>query len=135
MTAREWLYRGWKLDREITALTKMRDETWERVTALTANHGGVVVQGYKDPHKYEKLAELDEKIDKHIDALVDVKRQIVDLIGEIEDSRYRTLLLERYTRFKTWEQIAVDMHYSYRQICRMHGEALGAAERALAAFL
>lgn len=131
--AKEWLMRGWRLDQEITALQRTRDETWARVTSLTANSGGVVVQGYKEPHRYDKLAELEEKIRGRLDALVEVKGDILAAIGQVEDSRYRTLLLERYIRYRTWEQIAVDMNYSYRQICRMHGEALAAIERVISA--
>ena len=124
MTAKEWLMRGWRIDREITALERTRRETWERLTSTTPSYAGETVQGESDPHKYDRLAELDATITRRIDRLIDTKQEIIDVIAQVQDSRYRTLLTERYTAFKTWEQIAVDMNYSFRQITRMHGLAL-----------
>ena len=44
---------------------------------------------------------------------------------------YRTLLFERYINGKTWEQVAVDMHYSYRGVTKMHGRALQAVKECI----
>ena len=124
MTAKEWLMRGWRIDREITALERTRKETWDRLTSMTPTYAGEAVQREGDPHKFERLTELDADIDRRIDRLIDTKREIIDVIAQVPDSRYRTLLTERYTAFKTWEQIAVDMNYSFRHVTRMHGLAL-----------
>lgn len=124
MTAKEWLMRGWRIDREITALERTRRETWERLTSMTPTYAGEAVQREGDPHKFDRLAELDATINRRIDQLVDTKQEIIDVIAQVPDSRYRTLLTERYTAFKTWEQIAVDMNYSFRWTMRVHGQAL-----------
>ena len=124
MTAKAWLKRGWQLDREINSLLRTKQETRDRLTSVTAGYDGESVQGTRDPHRYDRLAELDEKIDRRIDQLVAVKQEIVDAIAQVEDSRYRTLLTERYMEFKTWEQIAVDMNYTWRRVMQLHGEAL-----------
>lgn len=131
MTAKEWLRRGWQIDQEINSLLRTKQETRDRLTSVTAGYDGESVQGTRDPHKYDRLAELDEMIDQRIDQLVAVKQEIVDAIAQVEDSRYRTLLTERYMEFKTWEQIAVDMDYSYMHTCRLHGEALRELEKVL----
>lgn len=124
MTAKEWLMRGWRIDREITALERTRKETWERLTSMTPTYAGEAVQGESDPHKFDRLAELDATINRRIDQLVDTKQEIIDVIAQVPDSRYRTLLTERYTAFKTWEQIAVDMNYTWRWTMKIHGQAL-----------
>lgn len=124
MTTKEWMMRGWRIDLEITALERTRQETWDRLTSTTPSYVGKLVKGENDPHKFERLTELDADIDRRIDRLIDTKREIIDVIAQVPDSRYRTLLTERYTAFKTWEQIAVDMNYSFRQVTRMHGLAL-----------
>ena len=124
MTAKAWLKRGWQLDREINSLLRTKQETRDRLTSVTAGYAGEPVQGTRDPHKYDRLAELDEKIDQRIDQLIQVKGEIADAIAQVQDTRYRTLLTERYLCFRTWEQIAVDMNYSWKHIHRIHGEAL-----------
>lgn len=131
MTAKAWLKRGWQLDREINSLLRTKEETRAWLMSVTAGYDGESVQGTRDPHKYDRLAELDEKIDQRIDQLVAVKQEIMDAIAQVEDSRYRTLLTERYMEFRTWEQIAVDMNYSYMHTCRLHGEALRELEKVL----
>ena len=124
MTAKAWLKRGWQLDREINSLLRTKEETRAWLMSVTASYSGEPVLGTRDPHRYDRLAELDEKIDQRIDQLVAVKKEIVDAIAQVEDSRYRTLLTERYMEFKTWEQIAVDMNYTWRRVMQLHGEAL-----------
>ena len=128
MTAKQWLMRGWKIDKEIEALLKTKQETWDRVTSVTASYTGEAVQAESDPHRYDRIIELDETINRRIDQLIDTKQEIIDAIAQVPDSRYRTLLTERYVSFKTWEQIAVDMNYSWRQVHRVHGRALVAIE-------
>ena len=123
MTAKEWLMRGWRIDREIEALEYTRRETWDRLTSATVSYTGEPAQG-SDPHRYDRLIELDETINRRIDQLVDTKQEIIDAIAQVSDSRCRTLLTERYVSFKTWEQIAVDMGYSFRWTMRVHGQAL-----------
>lgn len=124
MTAKAWLKRGWQLDREINSLLRTKEETRAWLMSVTASYSGEPVNGTRDPHRYDRLAELDEKIDQRIDQLVAVKQEIVDAIAQVEDSRYRTLLTERYMEFRTWEQIAVDMNYTWRRVMQLHGEAL-----------
>lgn len=119
-----WLMRGWKLDREINALVKMLDSTRLMVVSVTANFQSDTVQSTKNPHKFDRLVELEDSINGRIDELVAIKAEIADVVKRVDDSRYRTLLIERYTDFRTWEQIAVDMNYSFRRIMELHDEAL-----------
>ena len=126
MTTKEWLLRGWKIDSEIEALQELRDEAWSQLTSATQKLDGVAVQGFKNPHKFDRVTELDGKIVKRIDELVGIKQEILTAILQVKDRRYRTILMDRYIRFKTWERIAVDDGYNIRHIWRLHGEALQA---------
>lgn len=124
MTAKQWLSRGMNIDREINTLLAVRDEVRARATAVTQAITGDVVQGTKDPHKFDRLVELDERIDRLVDRLVETRLDIISAISELEDGRLRELLFKRYIEGKRFEQIAVEMRYSWRQTCRLHGEAL-----------
>lgn len=124
MTIKQWLSRGRGVDQEIDALLKTRRETFDRLTSIAAQTTGDVVMASKDPHKYDRLVELNDLIDRRIDELVGIKAEILTAINQLEDWRHRAVLRSRYVDMKTWEQTAVDMHYSYMQVTRIHGYAL-----------
>ena len=129
--ARRWLNRGWSMEREIDALTDLKCEAFEQATSMTAAPDGIRVSGSQDPHKLDRLAELNGKIDRIIDEENAVKTEIIDLIRGIEDRRFRTILINRYTRYLTFEQIAVQLNYSWRQVIRLHRSALYAVAEIL----
>lgn len=128
MDIRAWLNRGWKLDTEIKMLEQAKAEERRRVLSITSSPSNTVVSGTKDPHKYDRLIELESKIDEIIDREIAIKKEILDFISNITDVRYRGLLIARYVRFMTWERIAVQMHYGYRQTLRLHKAALKMCE-------
>jgi DNA-directed RNA polymerase specialized sigma subunit len=71
-----------------------------------------------------KMIDLEDEINNDIDALVDLKTEIVRLIKKVEDSELQTVLELRYLCFKTWKQISDEMGYSEQHIYRLHGRAL-----------
>lgn len=71
-----------------------------------------------------KIVDLESSINRDIDELIDLKTSIIALVDSLEDDDYRLILTYRYLNFKTWEQIAVDMGYTYRHVTRLHGQAL-----------
>lgn len=71
-----------------------------------------------------RIVDMEHKIDEEIDALVDLKDKIQTIINSLDNAEYRVLLTERYLNFEDWEQIALTMHYSIRNIHLMHGRAL-----------
>ena len=74
-----------------------------------------------------KQAKIDE-MERNIDALVDeyiIKRdKIVSQIDSMEDENVYNVLFSRYIEKKTFEVIATEMNYSWRQTIRLHGIAL-----------
>ena len=70
-------------------------------------------------------------IASEIRELLDIKCEVKAVIQKVPDYRYRDVLDKRYISGETWEQIAVEMNYSYMHICRLHGEALKAAEEVI----
>lgn len=74
-----------------------------------------------------KQAKIDE-MERNIDALVDeyiIKRdKIVSQIDSMEDENVYNVLFSRYIEKKTFEVIATEMKYSWRQTIRLHGIAL-----------
>lgn len=127
MTVKEWLNRGWKLNREIDALKEEQRRALELATATTSAPQEDRVQGgegNRTADKFANYAAYAAEIDSRIDDLFQIKQEIDQAIEKVENTTYRTLLFERYINFKKWEQIAVDMDYSYVHIVRLHGKAL-----------
>lgn len=122
-----WLSRAKHIDDEINTLLKEQERALTRATGAVPAAKGERVQttpqnGSED--RFIAYAEYSRIIDERIDELYAVKCEIFKAISRIEDSTLRTLLELRYLSFKTWEEIAVEMNYGYRHICRLHGKAL-----------
>lgn len=76
-----------------------------------------------------KIIDLQEEINKDIDQLVDLKREIMVVIKKISNVEYQTILENRYLSFMSWEQIAVEMKYSIQQIYRLRDRAHKVVEK------
>ena len=77
------------------------------------------------------LSEYAAKLDEAINDLKEQRLKKVRLYTEIqqqikcvEDDTERELLMLRYLQGKTWEQVAVEMGYTYRYTTKLHGKAL-----------
>ena len=72
----------------------------------------------------ERLGELAGELTHQWDKMVRLRREIGAAIDTVPDARLRELLRLRYIEGMTWERVAVQMGYSYMQVCRLHGKAL-----------
>ena len=78
---------------------------------------------------YCKIEAMEEKLDKLIDEFVDKKNLIISQIDKIDNETYYEILFARYIEKKTFEKIADEMTYSWRQVIRLHGRALQEFEK------
>lgn len=79
--------------------------------------------------KYAKIDEMERKIDGMVDELVDKKEKIIQQIDSMENENTYNILFARYIEKKTFEVIATEMKYSWRQVVRLHGTALKQFEK------
>lgn len=77
------------------------------------------------------LADAQEQTASELNRLCALRGEILGTIGSVPQ-KYRSVLYERYVNGKSFEQIAVDLHYCYRQIKRIHRGALAAVGNVLA---
>ena len=131
MTAKQYLNRVRRIDKEIEALLRLVQRTRESLETVTQNYDSDGAQSTKNPHKYDRLVELESLVDEKIDQQIALKAEILNTIMQLEDRRQRLFLMEYYVEMKTWEQVAVDMNYSYMHITRIHGYALKAIQEVL----
>ena len=128
MTAKEYLSQARFLDNRINSKIQQVSSLNELATKCTdtisdmphsPNSGGSTMAD-----AVCKIIDLQEEINKDIDRLVDLKREIMGVIKAVPNVEYQTILEKRYLCFISWEQIAVDMNYSMQHIHRMHSSAL-----------
>lgn len=131
MTAKQYMNRVRKIDREIEALLHLSESTRESLESITQNYEADGAQSTKNPHKYDRLVELDDLINQKINEQIALKAEILKTILKLNDRRHRLVLIEYYLNCKTWEQVAVDIHYSWRQTMNLHGNALQEIQKIL----
>lgn len=73
-----------------------------------------------------KIIDLENEINQNIDEYVDKKREICAVIEKVENPDQAALLHKRYLLYEPWEQIAIELHCTYRNVCYIHGRALQA---------
>jgi DNA-directed RNA polymerase specialized sigma subunit len=129
MTAKQWLNRARRIDREIRTLEEVITSTRERLESVTQSYSGDGAQSTKDPHKFDRLVELESLVNEKIDEQIKIKTEILEAISQIRDRRQRIVLTEYYLNMKTWEQVAVEINYSWRQVMNIHGRALQEMQR------
>lgn len=128
MTAKEYLSQAYRLDQRIDSKIEQISSLNDLATKCTATISGM-------PHKTSsststmadtvvKIIALQQEINADIDALVDLKREIITAINAVENPEFKTLLEKRYLCFESWEKIAVDMNYSIDNIFKLHKKAL-----------
>ena len=86
---------------------------------LPKSSGGSDLSGYA-----ARLDELERKLREKAAELYKRQTEIETNISAMEDTNERTVLRNYYLCGMPWERVAVEMGYSWRQIHRIHGEAL-----------
>lgn len=128
MTAKEYLSQAYRIDQRINSKLEQIVSLRELATKATSTLSDTPPSGTRNVHSIEgvivKMIDLEEEINRDIDTLVDLKRDIMAVIKKINNPEQQTLLELRYLCFKTWEQIAVEMGYSLQHIFRIHDKAL-----------
>lgn len=127
MTAKEFLQQYRDADREINAKLDQIHRLRELATKTTTAFGDDWVQSSAE-NKTEKIVakivDLEKEVNNEINRFQNIKHEVESTIALVPDSKQRAVLTRRYISGKTWEQIAVDLNYTYRNICYIHGRAL-----------
>ena len=71
-----------------------------------------------------RLDELLRELEAEKEMQMVTYREIWNQVKKIQNATEQEVLNRRYLIGQSWEKIAVEMHYSYRQIIRIHGAAL-----------
>lgn len=114
------------LKKSIERLEEQRQELFINKVCPSINYSGTPGSHVKrDLSDYiAGLSEIESKLIKLKSERVQLQSEIVEKIEALEDEAERAVLDYRYIRGLQWEEIAVKMNYSYRNVTRIHGRAL-----------
>ncbi len=71
-----------------------------------------------------KIVDMKDELQEEMNELLNIKFQTVKLIRELQDDVYVNILIRRYVKYDSWEDIALDLGFTERTVFRKHGFAL-----------
>ena len=114
MTAKEYLNQAYWLDRRIDSKLEQLSALKDMATKTTSIMSDDVVSHTRNVHSMQdviaKIIDMQAEINADIDRLVDLKRDIMQVVKTVDDPELQTLLELRYLCFKDWQDIAYSMH-------------------------
>lgn len=121
-------YRDLKLERDhlVAMINELETILYgpkaQRLDGMTRNPSRVSQTVENTAIKQEELLKVYiAKVAELSDALVEIERAIETL-----EPRERTLIRLHYAQGLTWEEVCIEMSYSWRQVHRIHANALEA---------
>ena len=128
MTNKAYLSQARHLDTRIKSKLQQVDSLNELATncsmTLTGMPRNPSASNSRMAEAITKIIDLQNEINRDIDTLVDLKREIMGVIKAVANPDFQTLLEKRYLCFLSWEKIAVDMGYDLRDVHKLHTQAL-----------
>lgn len=136
MTAKQYLSKIRVLNDKINRLERQRADLRALMygTGSPANMSErVQTSGGTDDKWLRLIARIEEKERGRvamIDELIDMKESVIIQIERLtvpnvtQERNYKAILYAHYIEGVSLEQIAADMHYSYKWVCKLHGYAL-----------
>lgn len=129
MTVKEYLGQAYLLDHRIKSDTMELEEL--RLMAQTISSPGFeehynASKNTDAPYikTLEKMFDMESKIMKEINTLVELKNQIRDVISQIEKPEYQMILKYRYIHNMTWPTIGDKLCADGRTVQRWHNKAI-----------
>jgi len=130
MNTKDYLSQAYRIDQRINSKLAQVMSLRELLDKATGTLSGAPKAATPNPHSMEdtiaKMVDLENEINEDIDALVDLKAEIMRRIKRVENTEYQTILELRYLCFKRWEEVSVELGYSIQHLFRLHDEALQA---------
>lgn len=137
MTAKEYLSQAYRIDQRINAKLEQLENLRALSRKTTVSYGSEPVSHTRNVTSMEdtivRLIDLENEINADIDRLVDLKREIYDVLRHVQDPELQLLLELRYLCFKNWSEISVALDLDDRYVFKIHGRALGELARIISA--
>lgn len=128
MTAKEYLMQVKNLESKMKILKEEIDTLREMVVSTGAIQQGerVLSSGTQDKMA-ETICKINEKECEWNDLMREfalARANVIINIQKLNNPEYEQILYKRYCQSKKWEEIALEMNYTYQWVCKLHGRAL-----------
>ena len=128
MTAKEYLEQAYRLDQRIQSKQEQIQSLNDLATRCTASMTGMPHNPNRGSSQMAdtigKIIDLQNLIAADMEALVDLKADLVATIKAVDSIDHQLILEKRYITGKSWPEIAVDLGYKMRRMYDIHEEAL-----------
>ena len=123
----EWLKSYRALDGKIESMTEQL-QVWNaratKITATISQEPKAAGSGDQLQRCIDQICELQTEIAQEMDKLRKRKQEIETAIHGLNEKSYQDILWYRYIQGMAFEEIAIKMNYSWRQVCRKHKNAV-----------
>lgn len=128
MTAKEYLNQVRNLESKMKILKEEIDTLREMVVSTGAiqQDERVLSSGTQDKMA-ETICKINEKECEWNDLMREfalARANVIINIQKLNNPEYEQILYKRYCQSKKWEEIALEMNYTYQWVCKLHGRAL-----------
>ena len=133
LLAKDYLSQAYRLDQRINSKIEQVQSLRDLAEKASATLSDVPPsKGNRNVHRMEDviamIIDMESEISADMKRLINLKHEIVTVINCVESPELQTLLELRYLCYKTWEQIAVALHFDLRWVHRLHNRALSEVE-------
>lgn len=135
MEAKDYLGQIRELTLQVNDLFEKLEELKARSESATGQPWGVRAQsnGHRDRMAaiVAEKVNLEQELLARIEALIDLKTEAMELIGELPDQSHRLLLWNRYLNLKPWNEVALGLGMTLGGCHAMNRRALAELDKIL----
>lgn len=135
MTAKKYLSQALWLDQLIENKIRYQEKLRTMAEKTTVDVSRERVSGGSSSNPREdimvKLADLSHEVNSDIDKLIDLQKEIIDTINQVEDDCLKLILELRYVSAIGWDDIVAELEYERSWVTRLHAKALTQVDKIL----
>ena len=128
MDTKTYLQQIERLDRKIQNKFAEIEQLKTMATSISVDQKDINVQTFSDKDRMgsavSKIVDLESEANEIICEFLEKRSIIIHQIDGISDTNMYHILFNRYVMMKDLGTISVEMGYSFKQVCRIHGNAL-----------
>ena len=127
----EWLHRyqdSLRRERELEREVDQMETLATRVTPRLSGMPGGGADGQSLPRAVEGIIRAKQELEAQVNVCKAIRAEVVAALEQITNPRDHEILRRRYVLGQTWEQIAVETFYSYKQVRRRHSRCVEALD-------
>lgn len=137
MDVKEWFRQMPQIEARIRARNSQIRKYRDMATRATSSTEAARVSGSSSRSRVEeavvRICDLEMDAKEDMEQLRKYRRDVMAVIGRIQDARYRDVLEMHYVTGWSLQRIADEMHYQVRWVQILHGQALNEARAVLRA--